>query len=205
MRYAGSNDMFRNACVGLWSLNEAIALGKLIPGALLFIHAFDNGEPISYKGDGKGNASHVGIYCGEPDVEVAHSSYSRGGVFPSMLKNAWTHVGWAREIDYGSAATDSSASHEEVDEATESGNQAGVLSYPIIPDSPTLSYVKVLTPDSNGVKIREAPDPEAIYKYKAPNGTVLLALGTKGNYYKVYYQGKARYVDRRFVVPHDMG
>ena len=205
MRYSGSNDMFRNACTGLWPLKEAMALGKLLPGALLFIHAFDGGEPAKYKADGKGNASHVGIYCGEPGVEVAHSSASRGGVLPSTLKNAWTHVGWAREIDYGTALVDGGTEPEEAGEPSEYEDpMEGTTVAPTVPGNTSKSYVRVQTPDGNGVKIREAPDPQAIYKFKAPDGTVMLVLGSKGNYYKVHYQGNTRYVDQRFVVAHDM-
>lgn len=99
MSYKGSNDMFRNGVTWLGTLAKAKAEGKLVKGALLFIHAFDGGEP-SYYTDGKGNASHVGIYCDTDGIEVAHSSASKGKVCPSTLKNGWAHVGLAKEIDY---------------------------------------------------------------------------------------------------------
>ena len=93
MDYAGSNDMFRNACAPL------PIDGTPPVGALLFIHALDGGEPERYKADGKGNASHVGIYAG--NGEAVHSSKSKGGVVVSPLKGGWTHFGLAKEIDYG--------------------------------------------------------------------------------------------------------
>ena len=100
--YAGSNDMYRNACTEVIALEEAIAGRKLVPGMVLFIVSRDGGEPIQYKGDGRGNASHVGWFTGG-GCEVVHSSQSRGGVFASTLKNGWTHAGWLREVDYGEA------------------------------------------------------------------------------------------------------
>ena len=97
--YRGSNDMFRNACTYVATLDEARKEGRLVPGAILFIVRLDGGEPPQYK-DGKGNASHVGWYTGGR-YEVVHASSSRGKVAASTLKNAWTHVGWLKSVDYG--------------------------------------------------------------------------------------------------------
>lgn len=100
LQFRGSNDMFRNACSWVGSLNQARALGYLRPGAWLFIVEQNGGEPAKYKADGLGNASHVGIYTQLNGVEVVHSSASRGGVFPSTLKNGWTHVGLVKGLEY---------------------------------------------------------------------------------------------------------
>ena len=97
--YRGSNDMFRNACTYVATLDQAKVEGRLVPGAVLFIVRLDGGEPPQYK-DGKGNASHVGWYTGGR-YEVVHASSSRGKVAASTLKNAWTHVGWLKSVDYG--------------------------------------------------------------------------------------------------------
>ena len=106
--YAGSNDMYRNAVTGVIPLGEAIAGRKLVPGMVLFIVVKDGGEPAQYRGDGRGNASHVGWYTGGA-CEVVHSSAAKGGVAASTLKNGWTHAGWLREVDYGEAQTDTPA------------------------------------------------------------------------------------------------
>ncbi len=99
--YRGSNDMFRNACSYLDTLDNAVASGHLRPGAVLFILEHNGREPERYKVDGKGNASHIGWYTGGiGGYEAVHSSASRGGVYPSTLKNGWTHVGWLKEVDY---------------------------------------------------------------------------------------------------------
>lgn len=117
MDYRGSNDMARNMA-WLGTLDNARAGGRLVPGALLFIHEDgESGLPARYQGDGLGDFSHVGLYVG-PDYafedvdksgrrrrcEVAHSSASMGRVAGSTLKNGWTHAGLAREMDYGVAA-----------------------------------------------------------------------------------------------------
>ena len=98
--YRGSNDMFRNACTYVETLDQAKREGHLVPGAVLFIVKNDGGEPPQYK-DGLGNASHVGWYTGGR-YEVVHASSSKGKVAPSTLKNAWTHVGWLKAVDYES-------------------------------------------------------------------------------------------------------
>lgn len=97
--WRGSNDMFRNACSYIAPLAQAKREGRLVPGAVLFILKKDGGEPDRYKADGLGNASHIGWYTGGRH-EVVHSSASKGKVLPSTLKNAWTHVGWMKEVDY---------------------------------------------------------------------------------------------------------
>ena len=98
--YRGSNDMFRNACSYVGTLDQTRREGRLVPGAVLFIVKNDGGEPPQYK-DGLGNASHMGWYTGGR-YEVVHASSSKGKVTPSTLKNAWTHVGWLKAVDYDS-------------------------------------------------------------------------------------------------------
>ena len=106
--YAGSNDMYRNAVTGVIPLGEAIAGRKLVPGMLLFIVSHNGGEPAQYRGDGRGNAAHVGWYTGGA-YEAVHSSAAKGGVAASTLKNGWTHAGWLREVECGEAQTDTPA------------------------------------------------------------------------------------------------
>lgn len=83
-------------------------LGCVPAGAILFIVEHDGEEPDKYKGDGKGNASHMGI-CTMPRGKGAlHSSASRGGVCESEFKGktikngGWNMVGlWDQVIfDY---------------------------------------------------------------------------------------------------------
>lgn len=111
MAYAGSNDMARNAVTELWTLAEAKAGEKLVPGAGLFIRESSGGEPAKYKADGLGNFSHVGFFVGERALtdtdkngksrvcNCVHSSATMGRVAGSTLQNGWTHAGWFSAID----------------------------------------------------------------------------------------------------------
>lgn len=96
--YAGSNDMYRNACSEVLPL----AIARLQPGMVLFIVEHDGNEPAQYKADGKGNASHIGWYTGGM-YKVVHSSASRGMVVSSTLKNGWTHAGYLKALQYNGA------------------------------------------------------------------------------------------------------
>lgn len=97
---AGSNDMFRNECTGVWPMAMAKELGKIVPGAVCFI--VEPGWNEKYN-DSLGKADHVGIVTMSPEAEIVHSSESRGGVFPSTFKNAWNYIGWLRDgITYDS-------------------------------------------------------------------------------------------------------
>lgn len=184
MAYRGSNDMFRNACTWLGSIKEAKALGRLVPGALLFIHATDGGEPAQYKADGLGNASHVGLYCGLADAEVAHSSASRGRVAASTLKNGWTHAGWAKEIDYGQ------------------GGEAG---------SVTAQTATVAAANGEPVKLRKQPGKHSEYLAKVPVGTEVQVLEEGGEWCTVVVRGQRGYMMREFLemgeagVPEELG
>jgi len=114
MAYAGSNDMYRNAVAYLATIENAKAEGKLVPGAgLLIVEEVSAGTPSKYRGDGLGDATHVGLYVGEKaltDVDkngksracnTVHSSASRGRVVGGTTSGGWTHVILFKEIDYG--------------------------------------------------------------------------------------------------------
>lgn len=113
MAYAGSNDMYRNAATYLATIANAKAEGKLVPGVgLLIVEEVSDGTPAKYRGDGLGDATHVGFYVGETaltDVDkngksrvcnVVHSSSTMGRVAGSTMANGWTHVILFEEIDY---------------------------------------------------------------------------------------------------------
>lgn len=114
MAYAGSNDMYRNAVAYLATIENAKAEGKLVPGAgLLIVEEVGAGTPAKYRGDGLGDATHVGLYVGENALtdtdkngnsrkcNTVHSSASRGRVVGGTTGGGWTHVILFKEIDYG--------------------------------------------------------------------------------------------------------
>lgn len=127
----GSNTWYRFIMQNGWvgSPEECKAMFGTIPeGAFLFIHAFDGGEPVKYKNDGIGNASHIGLYTGLSGTEMVniaieaediylvpdcdhgngaiHSSASRGMVCTSKfagktINGGWNKVGLWNAISYG--------------------------------------------------------------------------------------------------------
>lgn len=172
-RYAGSNDMLRNALTKLAPLNSASGKEFLVPGALLFI--VKPGHNGKYN-DELGDASHVGIYTQRPEAEVTHSSQSKGGVVPSTLKNAWTHVGLAKAVDY-------SASQAPTNNDTDYGGRGGELDMSdqtttTVPNMNTL-YRVVLPAASAGqtVNFRKNAQPEGVIYAKIPDGTLVMAGG----------------------------
>ena len=103
---AGSNAWYR-AMDWTGPPEECVSVFGCVPaGALLFILEDDGKEPAKYRGDGIGNASHIGIKTGRGDGAI-HSSKSRGGVATSVFKDktikngGWNRVGLLRVFDYG--------------------------------------------------------------------------------------------------------
>jgi hypothetical protein len=79
--------------------------GQIPKGALLFILEKDGQEPEKYRGDGIGNASHIGIKTGRNDGAI-HSSSSRGCVATSKFKDktipngGWNRIGLLSYFSY---------------------------------------------------------------------------------------------------------
>ena len=177
------------------------------------------GAPAKYTDD-LGNADHMGVYLG--GGRTFHSSQSRGAVVLSTTFNGrrgvpnggWNMVGMAPWVDCGLTAAQMAVltghanytGNDAVDELVSAGDITQAPEPVVVPGAPPQqTYVRVQTANGAGVRAREQPSSAAIYKYTVPEGTVLQVLGSKGGYYKVYYLGKARYVDQRFVVSHGMG
>ena len=105
---AGSNAWYREVMKNgaIMSPEECVRqLGCVPEGAFLFIHAFDGGEPAKYRGDGLGNASHIGLCTGKRGEGAIASSKSRGCVAESKFKGktingGWNAVGLWDKVDY---------------------------------------------------------------------------------------------------------
>ena len=165
--YAGSNDMFRNACIRVVPLKDA----PLEPGMVLFIHAFDGGEPDQYKEDGLGNASHVGWYTGG-EHKVVHSSASKGQVAASTLANGWTHAGWLKGLGYAGTKPE-----------PKPVNKIGFINLP---------------PDQT-VKHRIRPDMKSAWFALIPGGTQVEVVSQSGEWTRVIYGGHDAYVVSKFI------
>ena len=188
MDYRGSNHMARSVA-WLGTLENAQAEGKLEPGALLFIHEEDeSGLPAQYQGDGLGDFSHVGLYVGENaltdtdkngkrrECDVVHSSQTMGRVCGSTLKNGWTHVGWAREIDYGAEVLSG------VTLGAEIGQEETGEAEPEPKAEKAVSSAAVHSPDGNPVKLRKSPSRAENLYWKVADGETASIERRKGEW-----------------------
>ena len=213
----GSNAHYRKLrWVG--TLEEAMALFGKIPDYAWLFMVEEGVKPKGYN-DNLGDANHMGQYL--TGMKCIHASASRGQVVYSdvSLRNAnkggWNRVGlnvWTKYED-GVERILAELSGEELppvdkleeEESYEDGTDT-LITETFAPPS-VQQYVRVKTPDGGRVKIRERYDP-SIYKYYAPNGTVMLCTGTWSKdrkYYKVIFNGKERLVDKQYAVPHEVG
>lgn len=172
MAYAGSNDMFRKT-TPVCEIKNGKPLGSLLPGDLLFIHAFDGGEPAKYRADGLGNASHVGIYCGIDGVEAAHSSYTKQRVATSTLKNAWTHARRAKEIDSGTALEAAQEMETGIAPFSGTASEGSIQSPP-----PSRYFAVVATENGGPVNMRAEPSKACKLYKEVPSGETVLVIGT---------------------------
>ena len=193
--YRGSNDMYRNACSWVGTLEEAKRRGYLVPGCALFIVKQDGKEPARYQGDGKGNASHVGMYIGErayydPEsskwCDVAHSSASRGKVCGSTLKNGWTHVGiWKAMVSpVGQHSSETSGAPH----GGTVGN-GGIGMTPMIVQADT----------GSNVMLRPTPSTKGNYMARIPVGEQVMAQDRGDGWSAVEWQGMRGYMMSKFL------
>ena len=184
----GSNawyrEMMKNGWVG--TPEECVRkYGKIPIGSALFILKNDGGEPSKYKGDGVGNASHIGIYTGmtgKEMVEIAkqdgdaiaggfnfgdgaiNSSSSRGAVCTSKfagkaINGGWNRVGLWDRIDYG------------------------------IGGETMIHTMLVDTPNGGPLNMREQPTKNTGILTTIPNGTPVGVVDETGDWKKLDYNG----------------
>ncbi|MDD4279752.1 MAG: hypothetical protein PHX74_08480 [Candidatus Sumerlaeales bacterium] len=169
--YAGSNDMFRNACSEIVPL----ATAKLVPGMVLFIVAHDGGEPAKYQADGLGNASHIGWYTGGM-YKVVHSSATRGQVAASTLSNGWTHAGKLKAIHYGSNTTN-----------------------PGVSEQPKTAQGYIKLPTTDNVFHRISPSKSSPWWGRINGGEAVEIVSDSGGWTRVRYGGHDGYVMSKFI------
>ena len=162
---AGSNAWFR-AMDWTGSPEDCIRVFGSVPtGALLFILEQDGKEPEKYRGDGIGNASHIGIVTHRDDGAI-HSSSSRGCVATSVFKDktikngGWNRVGLLGVFDYGKAAN-WLLEHGNDDSGGTSGGEAVPL------------HGVVYAEDGGTVKLRQKPSTNCNFYYDIKVGTEL--------------------------------
>lgn len=126
---SGSNAHWR-ACVWRGTPEACAArFGRVPAGAWVFIvNEEDGGAPAKYRGDGLGDACHMGVYVGKG--VALHASASRGCVAESRFEGktvangGWNRVGLPRWIDFGLDAQDGAAG--EGGDAALPGNAGGM-------------------------------------------------------------------------------
>ena len=101
---AGSNTWYRRMTWTGTPEECRATFGHIPVGAFLFM-VYDTGkEPVKYRKDGIGDASHIGIYTGTGRGSI-HSSYTKGCVIESTfkgksIKDFWNRVGLWDQISY---------------------------------------------------------------------------------------------------------
>ena len=128
----------------------------------------------------------MGLYVGENALtdtdkhgkrracDVVHSSQTMGRVCGSTLKNGWTHVGWAQEIDYGAevlpgVALGAEIGQEETGQAEPEAEKA-------------VSSAAVRSPDGTPVKLRKSPSRAENLYWKVADGETASIERRKGEW-----------------------
>ena len=106
--WKGSNDMYRNAVKWIGTIDEARrTFGDIPIGAWAFMWDTTGNEQKRGYYDGKGNASHVGIYIGNDlvrdstKIKNASGQITRDGVGTRPLKQ-FQKIGLPMMLDFGS-------------------------------------------------------------------------------------------------------
>lgn len=188
---SGTNDMVRNHCAWLGTIENARAEGRLVPGAGLLIHEDDeSGLPAKYQGDGLGDFSHVALYVGDGALydedkngkarlcDAVHSSQTMGRVAGTTVKNGYTHVMWFTEIDYGvdvaPGVTPGGGGDAVSDGADNVSDGAGS-------QSAAHSYATVFAADGGAVKLRPQPERGSLW-WEVASGTRVSVERTKNGW-----------------------
>lgn len=173
----GSNSHYR-ACVWRGTPEECTEkYGSVPAGAWVFIvDPDDSGAPEQYRGDGYGDANHMGVVL---EGCAIHASASRGCVAESKFtgktipNGGWNMIGFPQWVDYGVGDTSGGGCDNET------GNQGGGeendnnLSIGVPPSSSKEKYATVVSPNGYPVKLRKSPSQqEPVYWLVNPQARV---------------------------------
>ena len=175
---AGSNAHWRN-CVWTGTPEQCkAAFGAVPPGAWVFIVS-DDGAPEKYRGDGLGNAGHMGVYLGDCAL---HASASRGCVAESKFEGktipngGWNRIGLPPWVDYGitsESGADASGAEQDAPEGASGGEDEELTIG--TPTALIPYYATVVSPDGGPVKLRKsASRNESRYWLVNPGAWVLV-------------------------------
>ncbi|MPN33580.1 hypothetical protein SDC9_181069 [bioreactor metagenome] len=152
----------------------------------------------------------MGVYMGG---ELTFNSSQKGGGVAASTRfggqkavpnGGWNMVGLPRWVDCGltdaqmaALLGDANATAEEP--AEDAARDAQAAAEANVLAAGTIAYATVVTPDGNPVKVREQPRKDAVWKFKIPSGTRVQLLGESGNYYRVHWLGRGRWVQKDFL------
>lgn len=186
----GSNSAWKTSMQATWTLQEAQRQNKLIPGALVYICD----APTSKWPDG--DYGHVGVYVGRQaswaaDQVIVHASASRSGVYPSTLKNAWTHVAWLKCVAYDKASGGGSIP------LTDGGSSAEAAVKPGEGDA-VMSIARVATSGS-ALNIRKNPSTNGMKLGTIPNGTLIEVIQSQGDWIRTRFSAIEGWVSTQYL------
>ena len=206
MDLAGSNAWYREVMKHGWvgSPEGCIrTFGQVPKGALLFILKTDGKEPGKYRGDGIGNASHIGICIQRHDGAI-NSSSSKGQVCYSKFANksingGWNRVGLYDRFSYGKSI-DWMLEHIGIGEAPPEG----------VKEDETMEMEAVVTAPRAGetVNMRKSPGGDLICRL--PDGERVKLTGAtaktdEGEWSRISARGMAGWMMSQFLTADDSG
>lgn len=190
--------------------------GRIPKGATLFILKHDGKEPAKYKPDGKGNASHIGIYTaltGQEMVDIAvsagdkkavnynygdgaiHSSSSRGAVCTSKfagksISGGWNTIGLWDQMSYGA----------DIDSILAGGGDVPVPDPEPEPE-PIIVYPTaiVVAKAFSTVKMRARPTIHCDLYWDVPIGSLVDVLDYSDDWSKIRWAGRTGYMMSEFL------
>lgn len=212
----GSNAWYREVMNNGWvgTPEECRKLyGKIPVGAFLFIHAFDGGEEKRGYHDGKGNASHIGIYTGMTGTEMVnlakadgndkagkynfgdgaiHSSYTKEHVCTSKfagksIKDGWNKIGLWNRVDYGAYING-------IQDGSAGGSGKG--------DDSVMEQATVFAGSGSTVNMRVSPNGGLIQRIQI--GEKVDVISDDGVWSKIQYNGKTGYMQSGYLVHGDV-
>lgn len=162
--------------------------GCVPTGAFLFILLDDGKEPVKYRDDGIGNASHIGIRTASGAI---HSSASRGCVAASSfegksIRGGWNRVGLWDALDYG-PDINSRLSAFSLDS---SGNTER---------SETAMKALVFCDIGSSVKLRNSPSLSEPLYWDIPDGTSVTVLERGERWSRIQAPGHTGYMLSSFL------
>lgn len=187
----GSNAWYREVMNNGWvgTPEECTKkFGKVPAGAMLFILLQDGKEPPKYRGDGIGNASHIGICTGALGQGAIHSSASRGCVAESKFagktipNGGWNRVGLWDQIDYGESP--------EPDPPQ-----------PVPPEPGETAIVGNVPPDKRqDVNLRKRPSTYSVLVDRVPCGEIVNVLDRDDGWCKVKWNKETGYMMTDYLI-----